>query len=257
MTIASPRLIPLVLLSNRRIVKTTKFADPIYIGDPINTIQMFSDMGADEIIVINIDEKGNLESTDFDYLRQMADKCFCPLSYGGGIRDVTQAKELVKIGFEKICVKSAALLDKSFVRDLSLEIGSQSVVAAIDVIGGKVHVPRALRELISKEQPSNPMEWARELVEFGAGEVLLGDVELDGAMKGMNLGLISEVSSRIGVPLIALGGVGNMEDAVQGVNAGASAVAAGSLFVYSGKYKTVLINYPDQSEMIRYGFWPQ
>ena len=238
-------------------MKTTKFAAPSYIGDPINTIQMLSDMGADEIIVLDIDKKSSPESMDYEYLRKMADKCFCPLSYGGGVTSVLQAKKLVKIGFEKICIQSEAILNPNFLQELSLEIGSQSVVASIDVSAGGVHVPTRLDGSPSKIFSSDPIEWALRLTNAGAGEVLLGDIDLDGTMKGLNLELISKVSSQIDTPLIAVGGVGKIEDALDGVKSGASAIAAGSIFVYSGKFKTVLINYPDQSSMIKWGFWPQ
>ncbi len=239
------RVIPCLLLQNSGLVKTVKFANPKYIGDPINAIRIFNEKEVDELMVLDIEASKNRKEPNYNLIEQFAGECFMPLTYGGGITNVEQAKRLFSIGVEKISIQTSTLHNFDLVTEIASRYGNQSVIVSIDVkkkkIGGKKLFSSAKRKTLNQHW----LEFLTKSIEAGAGEILLNSVDRDGTMSGMDLSLIQDAAEVCTVPLIAMGGVGRVEDIVNAVRAGASAVAAGAFFVFFGKHNAVLITYPD------------
>jgi cyclase len=245
-----PRVIPCLLLSSSSggLVKTMRFKKPKYVGDPINAVRIFNDKEVDELMVLDIDAARERRGPDFAIAEQLAGECFMPLSYGGGIRSLDDARTLFALGIEKVVVQSAFLRDPLMLRALADHAGEQAVVASIDVAKDWLGRPK-LRNYGSGGPFRDWREALRAAVENGAGEVMLNSVERDGTMSGMDLPMIREAAAVIDVPLIAAGGAGSLEDVGQAVAAGASAVAAGAFFVFHGPHRAVLITYPRYEEL--------
>lgn len=243
-----PRVIPLLLIEDGGLVKTVRFRSPTYLGDPINTMRLFNDMEVDEIIVLDIGATKSGRPPDFDAIRTFADECFMPLCYGGGVTSVAHAWQLFELGVEKVAVNTAARRDPTLVRALSELFGSQSIVVSLDVrktLFGRYEI----YDHGSGKSGDDPESFVVETVRRGAGEILLNAVDRDGVMGGYDLALISHISRLVPVPLIACGGAGKLADCVEAVGAGADAAAAGSMFVFQGKERGVLINYPSQDQL--------
>ena len=243
------RVIPALLLRNGGLVKTTQFKDPKYVGDPINAIRIFNDKEVDELMVMDITATKGRREPDYALIEQFAGECFMPLAYGGGIRNVAQARQLFSLGVEKICLQTAAFENPSLIRELANQFGSQSVMVSVDVKKSWSGKPKLYHSATGKLMGAEWVNKCKELVSAGAGEVLLNAVDKDGTLLGPDLSFIKEASSAIDVPLIALGGVSNLADIKACVNAGASAVAAGAFFVYHGPHRAVLITYPKYHEL--------
>jgi cyclase len=243
------RIIPCLLLKDGGLVKTVKFENPKYVGDPINAIRIFNDKEVDELMVIDIMATKERREPDFASIEQFAGECFMPLSYGGGIKSVDQVKRLFSLGVEKVCLQSAAFDNPSLITQIASRFGSQSVLVSVDVkknwLGKSKVYQAASGNTISQELNIH----LNRLVEAGAGEIVLNAVDRDGVMGGMDIELIKRVSSILSVPLIALGGVGSLNDIKAAVQSGASAVAAGSFFVFQGPHRAVLITYPKYKEL--------
>jgi cyclase len=243
------RVIPCLLLRNGGLVKTRRFSDPKYVGDPINAIRIFNDKEADELMVLDITASREGREPDYTMIEQFAGECFMPLSYGGGISNVEQARRLFSIGVEKVCLQTAALRDPTVVSQIAAAGGNQAVIVSIDVKktwrGDHRLYSAAKRDTVDRDWLSR----MRQLVDAGAGEVLLNAVDRDGTMEGMDLDMIREASGSIQVPLIAVGGAGSLSDIQQAIFAGASAVAAGAFFVFHGPHRAVLITYPSYAEL--------
>lgn len=243
------RVIPALLLRNDGLVKTHKFKDPKYIGDPINAIHIFNEKEVDELMVLDIMASREQREPNYALIEQFAGECFMPLAYGGGVRTVEQAKRIFSLGVEKICVQTAALENPSFIRKLAERFGSQSVMVSLDIKRNWFGSP-GLYAAGRGRQGSTPwLDTLRALVVAGAGEVLLNAVDKDGTLSGPDLGLIREASSAVDVPVIALGGISCLMDIRSAVCAGASAVAAGAFFVFHGPHRAVLITYPSSDEL--------
>ena len=245
------RVIPCLLLRNGGLVKTRRFSDPTYVGDPINAIRIFNDKEADELMVLDITASRDGREPNYALIEQVAGECFMPLCYGGGIRTVEQARRLLALGVEKVCLQTAALADPTLVTRIAERGGSQAVLVSIDVRKNwrgryKLYAASSGRPL---DRPW--LDQLRQLVDAGAGEVLLNAVDRDGMMSGMDLDLIRAASTSIPVPLIAVGGAGSLEHIRQAIDAGASAVAAGAFFVWHGPHRAVLITYPKYQELER------
>ena len=243
------RVIPCLLLKNGGLVKTLKFNDPKYVGDPINAIRIFNDKEVDELMVLDITASKERREPNFSLIEQFAGECFMPLCYGGGIKTVEQAKTLFSLGVEKVCIQSSALDDLSIISRISEKYGSQSVLVSVDLkknwLGN-----RKLYQSSSGKFSSLPwLDFLKDAVRAGAGEIVINSVERDGTMLGMDLALIKEASEALQVPLIAVGGVGSLSDIKSAVDAGASAVAAGAFFVFQGTHRAVLITYPQYQEL--------
>lgn len=243
------RVIPCLLLRNGGLVKTLKFADPKYVGDPINAIRIFNDKEVDELMVLDITASKEKKEPNYDLIEQFASECFMPLCYGGGVKTVEQAKRIFALGVEKICLQTSALDDLSLVTALSAQFGNQSILVSIDVKKdwlGKIKLySSATGKTISKPWT----EFLQEAVKAGAGEIVLNAVDRDGTLQGMDINLIQQASKSISVPLIAVGGAGSLQDIKAAVDAGASAVSAGAFFVFQGPHRAVLITYPKYKEL--------
>ena len=239
------RVIPCLLLRDGGLVKTTRFSNPKYVGDPINAIRIFNEKEVDELMVLDIAASKHNREPEYELIEHFAGECFMPLCYGGGVRNVEQADRLFSLGVEKICLQTAALNDLSLISRLADRFGSQSILVSVDVKGtfwGNKKLYMSARGKTHTESWSSFMQRA---VAAGAGEIVLNSVDRDGTMGGVDVGMISQASNSIFVPLIAIGGVGSLEDISVAVSAGASAVAAGAFFVYHGPHRAVLITYPD------------
>lgn len=245
------RVIPALLLRNGGLVKTLKFKDPKYVGDPINAIHIFNEKEVDELMVLDITASKDRREPNYALIEQFAGECFMPLAYGGGVRTVEQARRIFSLGVEKVCVQTAALENPRLISELAERFGSQSVMVSIDIKRnwfGKQGVYAATE---GKLHSTSWQEMLRSFVAAGAGEVLLNAVDKDGTLSGPDLGLIREASSAIDVPMIALGGISSLADIKAAVRAGASAVAAGAFFVFHGPHRAVLITYPSSDELTK------
>lgn len=234
------RIIPCLLLKDSVLVKTIQFNDPKYIGDPIMAVKIFNDKEVDELIIIDISTE---EKINYELLTKLANQSFMPLTYGGHIKTIEEAKKIFNLGFEKICINSIALENRKIINEMSNLFGNQSVVVCVDIkknIFGKYMV---YNSKIKKLTNIDPIKYVKELELSGAGEILLQSVDNDGLMTGYNLDLIYKISTAVSIPVIALGGAGKNEDLDLALKNGASAAAAGSLFVFYGPHKAVLINY--------------
>jgi cyclase len=246
------RVIPCLLLKNGGFVKTVRFSHAKYLGDPRNIVRIFNEKEVDEIVLLDITATVENRKPDFSLISEIVSEAFMPLGYGGGIRSIEDIKSLFKIGIEKVIINSFAVEKPEFIREAAERFGSQSIVAAIDVkknLFGKYHVyshSGRKKSILSPEQHAKSME------ELGAGELILNSIDRDGTMVGYDLELIKRVSSAVSIPVIASGGAGNLRHLKEAVEAGASAVAAGSLLVYQGVHNAVLINYPTQEELKEY-----
>ncbi|NMY95220.1 imidazole glycerol phosphate synthase subunit HisF [Pseudomonas proteolytica] len=245
----SHRVIPALLLSNSGLVKTQRFSSAKYVGDPINAIRIFNDKEVDELVVLDIDATRLNREPDYDLIEEFAAECFMPLGYGGGVRTVEQAKRLFSLGVEKVVLQTAALEDPRIVTELASRFGSQSIVVSIDVKKnwlGKTKLWGASSKRILR---ADWLAVMRELQSAGAGEVLLNSVDRDGMRNGYDLDVIRSAAAILDIPLVALGGAGSTTHLLEAVQAGASGVAAGSLFVLQGPHRAVLISYPGYSAL--------
>jgi cyclase len=243
------RVIPCLLLQDGGLVKTSRFRRPRYVGDPINAIRIFNDKYVDELVLLDIQASRTGSDPDYDLIARIAGECFMPLCYGGGIRSLDQARRLVASGVEKIAVNSPAIDNPGLIAELSQEFGASSVVAAIDVKRGLLGRERVYHPGRRRSTALDPLRHAQDLVARGAGEVFLNSVDRDGSYSGFDLGLIARMSGAVSVPVIACGGASKLADMRAAIDAGASAAAAGSIFVFYGPHRAVLISYPDYSSV--------
>lgn len=247
------RVIPCLLLRERGLVKTRKFKDAVYIGDPINTMRIFSDKEVDEIIVLDIDASLEGREPDYELIEEMAGEAFMPVAYGGGIRTVEQVRRLVRSGIEKVVINSAAFESFEVIRAAVDLFGSQAVVGGVDAKKTLFDGYRVVAKSATQEIGMSLEDYVDKLTVAGVGEIFLNSVDRDGTMNGFDLKLIRYVAERVDVPIVACGGAGKPEHLAQAISVGgASAVAAGSMFVFHGKHRAVLINYPRDSLEITY-----
>ncbi|NLW77436.1 MAG: imidazole glycerol phosphate synthase subunit HisF, partial [Methanomicrobiales archaeon] len=247
------RIIPCLLLSGGMIVKTIQFGNPRHIGEPIYAIKIFNDYEVDELLIVNIDSSRRLLDnpdhaldTPYDLISMISDESCMPVCYGGGIRTIDQIRQLFRAGIEKVCICTEAVRRPEFIRDASSTFGSQSIVVAIDVKKNNAGEYEVWSHGGGLRSDYDPVSFAQLMVEMGVGEILVNSIDRDGLMGGYDINLISEISKCVNVPVIALGGAGSNTDFVSVLKDGsAQAAAAGSIFVYFGKKKAVLINYPD------------
>lgn len=244
-----PRVIPALLLRNGGLVKTVRFKDPIYVGDPINAVRIFNEKQVDEVAFLDITATVDGRGPDFDLLANIVSEAFMPFGYGGGITSMGQVERLFALGIEKVILNTATFRTPELVT-LAAEIaGNQSVVASIDVRRRMFRGSKVWVESATVSTGRDPVAYAREMEERGAGEILLNSVDRDGTRTGFDLELVEAVSRAVSIPVIALGGAAELEDFRRAVHHGASAVAAGSMFVFHGKRRAVLITYPDYDRL--------
>jgi cyclase len=238
-----------LLLQDKGLVKTVKFDKPTYVGDPINAVKIFNDKEVDELVFLDIQASLKGKGPSFETITSIANECFMPLCYGGGVASIDVMKKIYGMGVEKIAINTCAQDNPNLIGEAARIFGSQSVVVSIDAkknIFGKYEM---MKNGVKRKSGSNPVEFARRMEEMGAGEILLNSVDRDGTMNGYDLPLIKEVSGAVGIPVIACGGAGEPDDFRQAIAAGAAAVAAGSMFVFYGNNRAVLINYPKRDEL--------
>ncbi|HNW86923.1 MAG TPA: AglZ/HisF2 family acetamidino modification protein [Candidatus Limiplasma sp.] len=251
-----PRLIPCLLISDGNLVKTRKFKDPVYLGDPINAVKIFSEKCVDELCIQDIEASRKGAGPDFDLLSEIATEAFMPLSYGGGITTIEQIRRLFHIGFEKVILNTAWQEHPDLLREAAECFGSQSVVASIDVKQDVLRRNRCMTCDGTRPVEGTPVEMARRAQDAGAGEILLNSIDRDGAMQGYDLKLIKGVTDAVTVPVIACGGASGVQDMETVLHqAGAHAAAAGSMFVFYGPRKAVLIHVPEEKELFELGVY--
>lgn len=245
-----PRIIPCLLVHNKGLVKTVRFKDPKYVGDPINAVKIFNEKEVDELIVLDIDASTHHQEPDYKMIENLAAECRMPLCYGGGIKTVEQAKRIFSLGVEKIAISSVATENPEIVTSIAEKVGNQSVVIVLDVhkraLSGRYDVCTYNG---NKNTGLNPMEFAAEMEKRGAGEIVINSIDQDGVMKGYDHLLIEKVRDVINIPLTVLGGAGSLDDISRIIaKHGIIGAAAGSIFVFRGKYRAVLISYPGSIE---------
>lgn len=243
------RVIPCLLLQDEGLVKTVQFKSPKYVGDPINAIRIFNEKEVDEILVLDITASKQGREPNYRLIEQFATECFCPLTYGGGIRNAEQAHTLFSAGIEKICIQSAWRENLTIVEELAGAFGSQSIVASLDI---KKNLFRKYQLFDSSTGKTDKRDWLltlKSLIDAGVGEILINCVDKDGTLSGPDLQLIEQSSQIATVPLIICGGISSLEDIKSAVEYGADAVAAGAFFVYHGAHRAVLITYPRYEDL--------
>lgn len=245
-----PRIIPCLLVHNKGLVKTVKFKSPKYVGDPINAVRIFNEKEVDELIVLDIDASREGREPDYKMIENLALESRMPLCYGGGIKTKEQARKIISLGVEKIAISSIAISNPEVITNIAAEIGSQSVVVVIDAKKRKLRKGYdILINNASKNTKTNVTDFVNRLRQLGAGEVVINSIDNDGVMTGYDLELVKEVRQTTNLPLTILGGVGNLSDISELISEfGIIGAAAGSLFVFKGKYRAVLINYPTHEQ---------
>jgi cyclase len=246
-----PRIIPCLLVHNKGLVKTVNFKDPKYVGDPINAVRIFNEKEVDELIVLDIDASVEKREPDFTMIRNLAAECRMPLCYGGGVKTVAHAKAIINLGAEKVAISSAAIENPHIVAEIAEAVGAQSMIVVLDVkkkgLLGKYEVFIHNGKVATGK---SPREFAQELQKLGVGEIVVNNIDNDGVMKGYDMKLIQSIREAIDVPMTVLGGAGSLADIKSIIEKfGVMGVAAGSLFVFKGIYKAVLINYPRRAEI--------
>ncbi len=247
-----PRITPCLLVHEGGLVKTVGFKDPTYVGDPINAVKIFNEKESDELIVLDIDATRLGKEPDYKLIQDLAAECRMPLAYGGGVRTPEQAKRIIELGVEKVCLSSAAIEDPSCIRRIADAVGGQSVVVVLDV-RKKTGFFASSYELCShnatRAHKLDPIAFARECQAQGAGEIVINSVERDGTMKGYDVDLAKQMRAALRIPMSVLGGAGSLADIEALIRAcGVVGCAAGSLFVFKGQYRAVLINYPQPAQ---------
>jgi cyclase len=244
-----PRIIPSLLYHEKGLVKTVSFKSPKYVGDPINAVRIFNEKEVDELAFFDIDATVFNQEPDYVLIEKLANQSRMPLCYGGGVKTVEQAQKIFSLGIEKIALSSAVIQNPQLVTQIAERVGSQSVIVVLDIkkklFGGyEVYTHNG-----KKATGINPFKFAQELEKLGAGEIIINSIDQDGVMKGYDLNLIDKIAETISIPLTVLGGAGSLSDIEKVIEKhGVIGVAAGSLFVFKGPYKAVLINYPNQTE---------
>jgi len=241
-----PRIIPCLLVSNKGLVKTVNFKNPKYVGDPINAVRIFNEKESDELTILDIDASRLNKEPDYKSIEYWASECRMPLCYGGGIKTVEQAQRIFSLGVEKIALSSEAVRNPEIITQIAERVGRQSVVVVLDVKKKLFGGHELVTHNATKSAKQNPLDFAIQAVKLGAGEIVINSVDLDGTMKGYDLDLIRKFKSSISTPLTVLGGAGKLDDIESVIKEfGIIGASAGSLFVFKGVYRAVLINYPD------------
>lgn len=244
-----PRIIPSLLIHENGLVKTVNFKNPKYVGDPINAVKIFNEKQVDELAIFDIDATVLGKEPDYALIKKLANQSRMPLCYGGGVKTVEQAQKIFGLGIEKIALSAAVIENPDLITQIADRVGSQSVIVVMDVkkklMGGyEIYTHNG-----KKATGINPVVFAEKAQKLGAGEIIINSIDQDGVMKGFDLNLIDKISEKISIPITVLGGAGSLQDIKKVIERnGIIGVAAGSLFVFKGIYKAVLISYPTQKE---------
>ena len=243
------RVIPVLLIHNRGLVKSVKFKDYKYVGDPINAVRIFNDKEVDELAILDIDASAENRVPDIDRIEEIVSEAFMPIAYGGGITTTDQAKKILSAGVEKLILNRSAVKNPVLVSEIAKQFGSQSVVVSIDYKKNLFGRQGVYIENGKTNSGLDPLTFARLMEEAGAGEIMLNSIERDGSFSGYDLEMIEKISRSINIPMIAVGGAASLSDFKEAVQHGASAVSAGSMFVFQRPHRAVLISYPSQQEL--------
>lgn len=244
-----PRIIPSLLIQDNGLVKTVNFKNPKYVGDPINAVKIFNEKEVDELAIFDIDASVLGKEPNYSLIERLANQSMMPLCYGGGVKNIEQARKIFSFGIEKIALSSSIINNPNLISQIADRVGGQSVIVVLDIkkklLGGyEIYTHNG-----KKSTGLNPIKFVQEAQKLGAGEIIINSIDRDGMMKGYDLELIAKIRERITLPLTVLGGAGSLNDIEKVIDAhGVIGVAAGSLFVFKGPYKAVLINYPTQIE---------
>lgn len=244
-----PRIIPVLLLHKGGLVKTIKFNNPTYVGDPINAVKIFNEKEVDELVVLDIDAGSNNRDPNYEQIKEIVGEAFMPIGYGGGITNFEQACKLFQTGIEKVIINAALFQSTYLIQQIADTYGNQSVVASIDYkktfLGGyKVFYKNG-----NNNAKISPVEWAGKLANAGAGEIILNSIDRDGTYEGYDVEMLQIVSKNVNVPVVICGGASSVQDFKMAYQCGASGMAAGSMFVFKRPHNAVLINYPTQKEI--------
>lgn len=245
-----PRIIPCLLVRNGGLVKTVQFKSHKYVGDPINAVRIFNEKEVDELVVLDIDATVQGREPDYTLIQNLAAECRMPLCYGGGVKTAEQVQRIVRLGVEKVAVSSAAFETPELISEAAARVGSQSVVVVMDVKKTDAPLQYELCTCNGRKRCGvHPADWAKKIESHGAGEIVVNAIDKDGVMAGYDLALIRAVREAVSLPITALGGAAGLDDIAGLIRQfGVIGAAAGSLFVFKGKYRAVLINYPDRAE---------
>lgn len=242
-----PRIIPVLLLKNQGLVKTIKFQNPVYVGDPMNAIKIFNDLEADELVFLDITATSENRLPNLKLLERISKEAFMPLAIGGGIKTLDDVKKIIDLGAEKVVINSSSVTSPGLIETAANLFGSQSVIISIDVKSGFLGKQKVYINSGKTATNLDPVQHAKNVENLGAGELIINSISRDGTMKGYDLELIKKITESVKVPVVALGGAGSIkhfEDAY--LHGHAHAMAAGSMFVFYGPHRAVLINYPDK-----------
>lgn len=243
------RVMPVLLLRNESLVKTIKFGKYTYVGDPCNTVRIFNELEVDELLFFDITATLEKRGPNLKVLRNIADECFMPLAYGGGITSFDQVRDILQLGFEKVALNSSLDSDSNLIEKLVHHFGSQAIIASIDVKSNSIGKTSVYTKSGRKNIQKDPVEWAKAVEKLGVGEILLTSIEREGSWSGFDLSLIQEVSDAVNIPVIAHGGCGEILDMVKAKEAGASAIGLGSMVVFQKKGMGVLVTFPDKIQL--------
>jgi imidazole glycerol-phosphate synthase subunit HisF len=243
------RVIPVLLLQKGGLVKSVKFSKFKYVGDPINAVKIFNEKEVDEIAVIDISATLEKRGPDFQKIREMASEAFMPMAYGGGISKIEEIIELISAGVEKVILNYSAWKNPELVSEGARIVGSQSIMVSIDARKNLWGNYKVFVKNGKQNTGIDPVTFARQMERAGAGEIIINAIDRDGTFEGYDIELLKSVSSNVHIPVVAVGGAGSVDDMAEAIKHGASAVAAGSLFVFQRPHRAVLISYPGQKEL--------
>jgi cyclase len=244
------RVIPCLLLREGGLVKTVKFSNAKYVGDPINAVKIFNEKEVDELIFLDIDASRENREPDYALIEHLATECFMPFAYGGGVRSVEQIKTILRLGVEKVVINHQALERLDFIKQAATHFGSSTIIGAIDFKKDFWGNYKVFDHVRGKALAIDPVEQARKLAAAGVGEIFLNNVDRDGTYTGLDMAIINRINKEISVPLIVSGGVASVNEIKEVMKStDVSAIAAGSLFVFQGPHRAVLISYPAMREL--------
>jgi imidazole glycerol-phosphate synthase subunit HisF len=245
-----PRIIPCLLLQNDVLVKTQKFTDPKYVGDPINAVKIFNEKEAEELMIVDIDASRLNLPPNINLLKQLSIESLMPLCYGGGIKTVEQANAIVSVGIEKVAISSAAIEKPTIITEIAKEIGSQSIAVVLDIKKESIFSKYEVWTYNNtKNTKLDPIELSTKFQDYGAGEIIINSIDNDGMMTGLDFPILEKIYSKLTIPMTIMGGVGNLGDIEKAIQKFKYiGIGVGSLFVFKGKYRAVLINYPTLEE---------
>jgi len=244
------RVIPCLQLIDQSLVKTVRFNEYGYIGDPVNTVRIFNELEVDELCFLDIRASIENRGPNLSILKEISNECFMPLSYGGGLKNFETAKKIFSIGFEKVVVNTQGYRNPQFITQLSEHFGSQAIIGSIDIKKALFGGYQVFVNDGQEKTKLDPVEWAVKLESLGAGELLITSMDRDGTWEGFDIEIIKKIANTVNIPVIASGGAGSLQHIGDVVKKGnVSAVAVGSLVVYQKKGMGVLVNFPDKTQL--------